>query len=218
MSTLPECFYAIMVIDAGHLCVEAAADQGLWRKNMPTVMDWVRSNWYIFVVIGVVVLLSLIGITLSAVRWCRRIQHRHHRAQRNKRVDGMLRLVSASFHGTLSRKSSTVNSRRSSVDGHDGEEGNSEEADGGRGDRLGAFSRRASRRMITSDEENDFDSGADGFDEDDAEEGQFRSGSRRPSAFAPAASAGVQRPPSQALAGAFQAKKKGRRPKKQPTK
>lgn len=113
MSTLPACFYSIMAIDVGHLCMEAAENQGLWKKNMPTTSDWVRSNWYVFFVVALVIALSIVGITLSAVRWCRRIEHRHKREERNKRVNGMFRLVSASFHGTLSRRGSAANLAKS---------------------------------------------------------------------------------------------------------
>jgi hypothetical protein len=215
MATLPNCLYSLMEIPVGVICVEAADQQGLWRKNMPTVGDWVRSNWYVFFALALIVVLAIIGIALSAVRWCRRIEHRHRREERNKRVDGMLRLASASFRGTLSRRSSASSSRKNSDIGDD----NSDNRNGCGS--TGGFSRTSSRRHTDNDDANEDvysstkrSSGAPngrhyGRPSDDGDEGELQAGRQQNSRSASVE--GPQRASSRALTGDVQPRRAGRR-------
>ncbi|KAL7704723.1 hypothetical protein N2W54_003611 [Lotmaria passim] len=154
MPTLPNCFYSVISVDVANLCLVAADDQGAWRKNMPSAGDWARSNWYVFLVVGLVLALAIAGIAMSAVRWCRRIEHRHRRELRNKRVDGMIRIISASFHGTLSRRSSASASRRNASN-EDDDEKNNAEVNSRLNETAGAVSRTASRCHIDGDGEHE---------------------------------------------------------------
>lgn len=87
----------ISLTSYGAICVEPADRQGQLVFYLPTVGTWFKDNWHIIFIIALVVALAIVAVSLQAIRWYRRLQHRHERAERDKRVDGMVRMVSSSF-------------------------------------------------------------------------------------------------------------------------
>ncbi|KPA76400.1 unspecified product [Leptomonas pyrrhocoris] len=102
MATIPSCDeYAgqsvISTTAYGALCVEPAAPQNQFVFYLPSVATWFKDNWYVIFIVALVVVLCVVAIALQCIRWSRRLRHRHERELRDKRVGGLLRMVSTSF-------------------------------------------------------------------------------------------------------------------------
>ncbi|KAG5484085.1 hypothetical protein LSCM1_05940 [Leishmania martiniquensis] len=95
--------------EQGTLCVEPAAGQGRILFTVPTLKNWSRDFWYLWLIIFLIVVFGVAGCILQSFRWYHRLQHRHEREARSKRVDGMIRLMSSIY----SRRSASASGQRS---------------------------------------------------------------------------------------------------------
>lgn len=82
----------------GTLCMEPAAEKNRLLYTMPTVKSWSRDLWYVWLIVGIIVVLGGIGCAFQCFRWHRRIKHRHERGERHRRTNGMLFLMSSLHH------------------------------------------------------------------------------------------------------------------------
>ncbi|CAC9466533.1 hypothetical_protein [Leishmania infantum] len=101
--TLPGCDAYLgrkeyVVSKYGTLCMEPAAEQNRLLYAMPTVKSWSRDLWYVWLIIGIIVILCSMGCAFQSFRWYRRIKHRHERGERCRRTSGMLFLMSSLSH------------------------------------------------------------------------------------------------------------------------
>lgn len=95
------------VTSYGAICVEPADMQGDFVYRIPSVGKWFQDNWYVIFIVALVVVLCIVSTVLQCVRWCHRIRNRHEREERDKRVDGMIRMMSSSIRPIRSSSKAT---------------------------------------------------------------------------------------------------------------
>ncbi|CAG9571109.1 hypothetical_protein [Leishmania major strain Friedlin] len=119
-ATLPGCDAYLgrkeyVVSKYGTLCMEPAAEQNRLLYTMPTMKSWSRDLWYVWLIIGSIVVLCGMGCAFQSFRWYRRIKHRHERGERCRRTSGML-FLSSLYHKRITsasqRRSETCPSPR----------------------------------------------------------------------------------------------------------
>ncbi|KPI89667.1 hypothetical protein ABL78_1248 [Leptomonas seymouri] len=102
MSTIPDCSAderrsQLSLNGYATICLEPAANQNTFSYSLPSIASWFSRNWYVIFILVFVAVLSTATIILQVIRWLRRIAHRHEREEKDKRVDGLVRMVSSSF-------------------------------------------------------------------------------------------------------------------------
>ncbi|KAK7198875.1 hypothetical protein NESM_000854000 [Novymonas esmeraldas] len=103
--TFSECTGSTMpVMTYGSICLVPSERQNFFYYKLPPASYWAKKNWFVFFVFVLVVLLVVAGIGFQCTRWHRRIRNRHERELRDKRVDGMLRMMSNSYQISSDRK------------------------------------------------------------------------------------------------------------------
>lgn len=117
-----------------NLEVQPAADQASLFYEVPTVSEWAKAYWYLFLIFGILLVACLFAMVVSSVQWCRRVAHRKERVKARAEIGGMMRVMSASFGGSSARHIDEDASLTATSE----EENDGENARGGLNDAVGA--------------------------------------------------------------------------------